>query len=342
MAPRANSFWNASRARSRKFAEATNEGLRNLDAGMRGAADIFTFGLADEIAAGAGAVLGGGGRGDLAQRYRALHQRELARDEYDRTHRGGARSAGKIGAVVASVAAPARIVAAVPKVVQGVTRPWYGVQGLHRMTAATGAAGGGLGQAASDLSEGKVSSPKAYAAATLGGAVGAATTPFVGTRAGGALQGATQSALQSAFDGRAPSLDELARDAVAGSYAGGLGDGLGAQTRRLSRRGKQNLGETLSTVKSLFDFEMPRGWQVSTPLSTGKTIADLVTNAHVVEAKFGPFARLTKPQRRALAELGELYRVDRWNPVDVSKLVGALGGGAAAPQVSRRSDAPNY
>jgi hypothetical protein len=73
---------------------------QSLDAAVRGAADSATFGLADEIAAGAGAVTGiGGKQGDYAGNLEA----QRAIDERDAALNPGARFAGQIGGAVATL-----------------------------------------------------------------------------------------------------------------------------------------------------------------------------------------------------------------------------------------------
>lgn len=73
------------------------EGALIADAAVRAAADTATFGLADEISAGANALLGAGGEGTLAERYDKLHAQEPAIDRFNREHRPNATAVGELG-----------------------------------------------------------------------------------------------------------------------------------------------------------------------------------------------------------------------------------------------------
>lgn len=101
--------WMAGAQRGNEAMPATgrNSPLGMVDTAVRGAADMATFGFADEIAAGANAalqpILGTGAAGNtLAERYRANVQQERATDTADAAERGGTRLAGQIGGGVGS------------------------------------------------------------------------------------------------------------------------------------------------------------------------------------------------------------------------------------------------
>jgi hypothetical protein len=64
------------------------------DAAARSAANATTFGLANNVSAGANALLGFGGPGDLGQRYQTLLKYERARDRYDAINRPVAQALG--------------------------------------------------------------------------------------------------------------------------------------------------------------------------------------------------------------------------------------------------------
>jgi hypothetical protein len=105
---------------------------------------------------------------------------------------------------------------------------------------------------------------------------------------------------------------------------------LGAESSAaLPIRAKGVLGEGLSAAKTVLKGDWPVGFQVRHALQNGlKTVVDHDTAKGIsVEAKFGPWARLTKNQRMAQAQWGDLYRVDRWGP----RHVGGIAAGAAAP-----------
>lgn len=85
------------RALGAKVRAVVVEGAMTADAAVRAAADTATFGLADEMSAGANALIGAGGEGTLAERYGRLHAQEQAIDEFNREHRPIATAAGELG-----------------------------------------------------------------------------------------------------------------------------------------------------------------------------------------------------------------------------------------------------
>lgn len=111
-------------------------------------------------------------------------------------------------------------------------------------------------------------------------------------------------------------------------YASGAGAGA-AWAKGLAPRAKGVLGEGLSLVKSVAKGDLPVAVQVRTPLSKSFTVADHRTlRGATVEAKFGPYARLSKPQRLAEKEVVG-YRVDRWGPHHVGRGTGTLAAGGS-------------
>ena len=109
-----------------------------------------------------------------------------------------------------------------------------------------------------------------------------------------------------------------------GAYEGGVG-----WSASLPSKAKGNLGEFLSWARTFTRGDIPIGAQVRVPLRIRHTVADFVTRSgDVIEAKFGPTARLTGPQRRALQELGSRYRYEHWMPYHVGR-IGAVAGTAA-------------
>jgi hypothetical protein len=104
---------------------------------------------------------------------------------------------------------------------------------------------------------------------------------------------------------------------------------LGAESSAaLPARAKGLLGEVLSAGKTIAKGDFPVGFQVPKQLANGrKTIVDQQTARGLnVEAKFGPWADLTKNQRFARRQWGSNYRVDRWLPEHVGYGTGAVGG----------------
>ena len=73
------------------------EGARIADAAVRAAADTATFGLADEMSAGANVLMGYGGQGAVSDRYARLHAEEMQKDEANRETRPLAVKAGELG-----------------------------------------------------------------------------------------------------------------------------------------------------------------------------------------------------------------------------------------------------
>lgn len=100
------------------------EGLTTVDAVMRSGANTATFGLADNLAAGANAVLGKGGEGDFLTRYGRLYQDELRQDETYRRERPIATAVGELGMTAATAAGAAirgaRVVSTLPARSKGI------------------------------------------------------------------------------------------------------------------------------------------------------------------------------------------------------------------------------
>jgi hypothetical protein len=125
-----------------------------------------------------------------------------------------------------------------------------------------------------------------------------------------------------------------------------LADGniLGAEgASALPIKVKGLLGEGLSTVKTLAKGDLPSGFQVPFKLDNGlKTIIDHQTMKGMsVEAKFGPWARLSKNQRYAQKQLGDAYRVDLWGPRHIGYITGGMGAGAGLLSAGLQSAQPN-
>ena len=83
----------------RRVGQRVPEAVMQVDAAMRGAADVMSFGLANEIEASLGTRIR---RSDLAHIYEAWQQsraRSTARTAFDIRHRGTARLAGEVAGV---------------------------------------------------------------------------------------------------------------------------------------------------------------------------------------------------------------------------------------------------
>lgn len=153
-----------------------NDWWRRIDGAVRGAADMASFGFADEIAAGGDALIGRGRGDSFGDRYSSNLQIQRGLDRADQQDIPASRFAGQVGGGVASPGAFAagRWAAAAPSL-------------LTRMT--SGAAVGGLfgGAYGAGSSEGNRLSGAATGTAS-GAAVGAAL-PALGSAARGAARG---------------------------------------------------------------------------------------------------------------------------------------------------------
>jgi hypothetical protein len=178
--------------------------MRQGQAGLSGAVDEFTFGLADRGLAAADALSKGGVAG-FGDRYAHEMATKRAEDAYDEAHYGGARNVGRavgfagslaatggfgLGGVAAKGAAgAARLVGAAntsQRVLKlgGVTRRLAETvsstkrvanlsgKGLTTLAAGGGAASGIAGQAVTDAMSGRRGGVGDYVGAGLGGAVG--------------------------------------------------------------------------------------------------------------------------------------------------------------------------
>ena len=115
-----------------------------------------------------------------------------------------------------------------------------------------------------------------------------------------------------------------------------LSGGAGAQrvVGRLSNSGKRDVGEAMSVLKTVIKGDIPVRFQARVPLRAGgRTHIDHGTlfGKKIVEAKYrtGRPATLEGQQKKAQAEFGDLYRFDRWGPMDVWRMGGGAGSGAA-------------
>lgn len=180
-------------------------------------------------------------------------------------------------------------------------------------------AGGALEAGSQLLTSGRITSWKRVGTAAVGGAVTAEVTLYAGPVVGGAAGSALEAKMNGGSD------EQVRNAAIGGGVMGGLGEVAGRASHYLPPSAKGKLGEALSVGKSLLRGEIPTGTQVRTQLSKGATIVDVVTNKSRVEAKFGAKARLSPAQRRAQNELPN-YRVDRWLPRDVGRILGAITG----------------
>ncbi|OYU69293.1 MAG: hypothetical protein CFE28_04310 [Alphaproteobacteria bacterium PA2] len=302
-------------------------------AGARGAQDAFTFGLGDKVWAGGNAIGDAIQGKDLVRAYREREASERARDRYDEQHFRTARTAGQIAGTGAQILAlgPAEgLIAAGARMTEAAPL-------IARELAVIGAAGGASGiggQAFSDLQSRNLGSLGDYAGAAFGGTTGAlAVRSGMGGRAG-AIDGGVTSLAQDTFNRRlsAQSIDRAREAALVGGTLGALGGYAGRKwSSSQTIRDKGLLGEELSKLRS-----RARGQRIMTgdgaraphDVPGGRTIPDHISTdragqrANVVEAKFGPTARLSTGQRAAYAGAVENYRVDHFLPQDLGAAFG--------------------
>jgi len=334
-----------------------------INAGGRSAGNAVSLGYADNAEAATDALLGAGGSGNFAQRYRAemavQHDldRRAAQDHPFATQAGNA-----LGTAAAILSADEPAVAGVVarlfpggakaiQAIQGAKRIGFIPEGLGMMSAVGGAAVGGATQLAADVARGQPTSLQNFTGAVGGGALGGLAAVRGGPVLGAALGGGATAALQG------DDLDSVMRDATASAYGGRLLGTAGEQiSNSLPRSVKGTLGENLSFAKSWARGEPipPRpmasaqveqnlpgaagnaGPQQAVDLSGGAyTRPDWLTSwGRAIESKFGVSAGLSRAQRQAIPELGQVYLPDHWLPSDV----GDFGGGWLGPMSGRWAD----
>jgi hypothetical protein len=244
-------------------------------------------------------------------------------DRYDETVHPTARKIGKwTGTAVQMAALPAEGL-----LVKGGTRLAEAAPLLLREQAVMGGTAGGLSAASrgvTDYLQGKRSSAAEYAGDFVGGATDALLSRYGYGGAAGAAGGATGAAAADLFRGQMPSIENMRRGAVDGGFlalpAGMLGR---SWSNGLSIRQKGVLGENLSLARTVARGDLPQlGPKRAVQVSGRKTFPDHRTLlGKLVEAKFGPKAKLSQNQTIALNQLGpDRFRVDAFLPRDVGVL----------------------
>lgn len=339
------------------------EGAMAVDAFVRGAGDVLSFGKADEIEAGLEAaapslvdmVFHGKGLETVGQHYNEKLELQQERDRYDELHRPVARRLGQFagaagGLIVGGGLATRTTVGMLPNAgrivrnAQPVARLGLDMRGVNTVAAAGGGFTGAVDQLAADLSKGDFSGAKAYAASTLAGVAGGVAGRYLGPTGAGSVSGGAAPILQSTAEGR-PSLEGAAEAAAIGAIEarvmGGVAHALGKYgSSALAPKWKGRLGEGVSLVKSLArDGKMPKLQQRIKVGPRQDTIADQVLEdgAALLEAKFGRWAKLSDPQKAALRQFGPKYLIDHFLPDDVGRVL-AIGAGVKAGVGSRRDE----
>lgn len=332
-------------------------------AGLSGAVDEFSFGLADRGLAAVEAVAEGGGR-DFARHYEdnmAVKRAEDARDERDFALE---RNAGRVLGLAAGLAATGPAGAAVklglrssPRLAKVMThaarKPQKLKDGVDPRGLATAVIGGGAligvgGQGVNDLVSGRSSSAQDYMGAALGGGLGGAAVlrkaPVVSRAVlGGAVGGGATELAQDVLNGRAISIG----DAIGAAHVGGVTSGLldGVATHALAaapKKVKGLVGEGMSGVKSLARGRVG-GWQkdVIVPGRRRKAVPDQTHTRELfglrkldlpeyLEAKMGPYADLTAAQRALRALDPSRFAIDAWQFRHAGRAASLMGGPTGA------------
>lgn len=340
-------------------------------AGLSGALDGATMGLADLAIASAKAGLGFGRGGGFIERMRNNLTEEAARDRADRQAHPYARRIGQgvgaigtmlapelaVAAALARAGGAARLAAAAPRALAAVAKDARviarggravagrmkesGVGHLVRPAATMGAVGGLAGQGAADVIAGDFGGIPAYAGALAAGGLAGGAAPFVGAPIAAGLSGAAIPALQAGLGGRIPDLDEMYSGALYGAAGGRLSaHGATNYSNRLSIKAKGKLGERLSALNALLRFEAiardsgKRHMWVGGPTHK-ETIPDVITNSRVVEAKFNG-GRLRPAQKKAYRGAIKDYHVENWLGRDVGDEAAAGASALLSSLQSRR------
>lgn len=336
----------------------------HLRAGVSGAVDELSFGLADRGLAAAEALMAGGVQ-DFGRNYDANMAIKRSEDARDEREFAAARNTGRFVGLVTGLAATGPAGAAVKAGLRGAPRlakvmtqaarkPQKLKVGVDPRGLTTAAVGGGAlvgvgGQGANDLISGKASSAQDYMGAALGGGLGGAAAlrraPLM-TKAvlAGAVGGGATELAQDALDGRAISIG----DAIGAAHVGGVTAGLldGVATHALAAapsRVKGVVGEGLSAFKTLSRSRVP-GRQRPVPVGRYRPVPDQrmergflglrqLDGEEYLEAKMGPYANLSRAQR-ALRNLDPArFAIDAWQFRHAGRAASLLGGPAGAQVV---------
>lgn len=309
-----------------------HEALLQADTAVRSAANLLTFGWADNAEAAADA-LAEGGAGGWRQRYNVELAKQHARDAYDTGHRRVAQLVGDAAGLGLSVAA-----APVKGVVAAARLP--GAVGMTGRDAAAILGAGGLsgitGQRMADLATGQRSSWQDDLGAVTGGVVGAGALAL-GPQRAGAISGAVTSATQDLLNGRPLSWEDAGKGAMAGGLLGRAAGSAGQQwSGNLTRAAKGRLGEALGDIRSTVNG-LPRDLARKSADKIAGTskwwFPDGKSGDVRFEDKFGTKAKLSTNQKMARAALGHNFWLNHFLPEDVGKA-------ASVPAVALRPILP--
>lgn len=260
-------------------------------------------------------------------RYQAALQKERDQDRYDARHYGTARTVGQIGATGAELAVLGPLDAALA----GGARIGQAAALLAREQAVLAGGGAALNtgmRAAADAASGHRSSVGDYVGSAVGGAVNGLAATRLGPGRASAVGGAVESGLDDLLDGRPVSPVRAMQAAVASAAPAAV---IGRQARALSSAlpiaMKGKLGEILGAGRALARGEIPSLTKVREALPSGRhTVPDIRTGSgSLIEAKFGPAARLSRNQKEAAGTL-QNFHVFHFLPRDVGALFGFPAG----------------
>ena len=315
-------------------------------AALKGYQNAIFFGQDDKLIALTQTALGQGRGNNALERFASnltlqqIRSAQQAKNHPIATSVGGNAGIGTTLAVGAPLAIGRTVASSGLKVAARSRAPITSAPRLSTKPVeyATTAGAAGVANAALEFGGSKISQRRAtpgdIAGAIVGGGVGTLATFPAGPRAGAAVEAAVTPIVQDLLNGELPSAAKVRDRMIAGSIAANKAELASIQKiSALTSKQKGDLGEALSYAKTLARLELPASVRKRVDLKGGGyTIADQITRAgHIVEAKFGEYARLSKQQKRAQAEYGpDKYRHDRWRPEDVGKISGYTAGVASS------------
>jgi len=211
-----------------------------------------------------------------------------------------------------------------------------------RVGGAAGGVAGAGGQVVADAAAGDGFVPANVAATGIAGVLGGMSAPFVGAPRAAGFAGAAAPSLSALARQESPAPADVAIGAATGPILSSVGgSAAGRKLRKLTSFEKGRLGEQLSMASSNLRGDRIREVQTRIPtnsggLKRGYTVADHVTDKHVVEAKFGR-TRLSEAQKRALANPDLRYLPEHWLTRDIHDFAGMIAWGLGGPALRRLS-----
>jgi hypothetical protein len=312
-----------------------NELVSQANVAVRSAANVVSFGIADNLEAAYDALTQKGS-GTLGQRYAANLASQHADDRYDAVHRPVANALGQVGGTVLGLAAtgPGRVVAAAPRIVGAAP---ITAREIAAMLGA-GAGGGVVVQHYSDVLGNRNPTWQNSLGAAAGGTAAVAALPFGPARAG-AVDGAVTSAAQDLLNGRPVSLGDAGQAALLGGVLGRVGSAAGRATDGLSMKAKGHLGEALGSIRSTVNG-MRRDFVPKSRVAIAGTSKYWYPDGSsgpldLFEDKFGYDASPSSNQLLAMDAPGARVHLYHSTPDDVGNIV-SIPAASIGPQVNKR------